>query len=319
MSSSNSLARPGPDLENARIVLNVGGTRFETYHSTLMTLPDTLLSVMFSPRNLPLLKPDARGEFFFDRSALCFHAILDFYRGAVLECPPTVAPRAFMQELQFWQIPADQVEPSENEDDGREITAAMRLAGSTHGAADARTLERTLMMMDMAESSALTELRFTVDLDGAVSMQGGHKPALFMTTSQKLWWTEIGAIVSASCLGEGLGNGGSGRLELFIAALHERMDVPFELVEEKEADAVEGEEAAVAPAEEVKPFRVLEVVERRKIMRPRVRPARPTHAAATGDPVDGANQNAEEAAPEAPLRPRQPSYISCWECVLNIL
>ena len=55
-----------PDLSE-RIVLNVGGTRFETYVSTLVTYPETLLGAMFASRNSGLLRTDSNNEFFFDR------------------------------------------------------------------------------------------------------------------------------------------------------------------------------------------------------------------------------------------------------------
>lgn len=45
-----------------RIVLNVGGRRFETLTSTLRKYPHSLLGTMFDPRNAALLKPDERGE-----------------------------------------------------------------------------------------------------------------------------------------------------------------------------------------------------------------------------------------------------------------
>jgi hypothetical protein len=44
-----------------RIILNVGGIRYETYKSTLLKYPNTLLSAMFSDRNKDLLVKDANG------------------------------------------------------------------------------------------------------------------------------------------------------------------------------------------------------------------------------------------------------------------
>ena len=45
-----------------RLVLNIGGRRFETLSSTLRKYPHSLLGTMFDPRNDALLKPDERGE-----------------------------------------------------------------------------------------------------------------------------------------------------------------------------------------------------------------------------------------------------------------
>lgn len=53
--------------DSERIVLNVGGTRFETLVSTLSALPQTLLGAMFSDGARGLTHPDTKGEYFFDR------------------------------------------------------------------------------------------------------------------------------------------------------------------------------------------------------------------------------------------------------------
>jgi hypothetical protein len=50
-----------------RVVLNVGGVRFETAVSTLTAYPDTLLGAMFSARSRGITHCDAKGEYFFDR------------------------------------------------------------------------------------------------------------------------------------------------------------------------------------------------------------------------------------------------------------
>lgn len=55
--------------------MNVGGRRFETYVETLARYPDTLLGVMFSDRNKNMRKPDAHGEYFFDRDPDTFAAV----------------------------------------------------------------------------------------------------------------------------------------------------------------------------------------------------------------------------------------------------
>ena len=56
------------DMEDTgRIVLNVGGRRFETALSTVAAFPESLLGVMFSRRNAAMVRPDAHGEYFIDR------------------------------------------------------------------------------------------------------------------------------------------------------------------------------------------------------------------------------------------------------------
>ncbi len=53
--------------QNERVILNVGGVKFEVSQSTLTNYPNTLLGSMFLPQNKHLRRPDKRGEYFFDR------------------------------------------------------------------------------------------------------------------------------------------------------------------------------------------------------------------------------------------------------------
>ncbi|CAG8545000.1 11439_t:CDS:2 [Ambispora leptoticha] len=72
-----------------RIILNVGGVKYETYRSTLTAYPDTLLGTMFQQRNQQLLHPANGNEYFFDRNGKIFHYIMEFYRtGQILWRPP---------------------------------------------------------------------------------------------------------------------------------------------------------------------------------------------------------------------------------------
>ncbi len=48
-------------------MVNVSGRRLVTCASTLASFPDLLLGAMFARRNAALLRPDAKGEYFFDR------------------------------------------------------------------------------------------------------------------------------------------------------------------------------------------------------------------------------------------------------------
>uniref|UniRef100_U9U2P1 BTB domain-containing protein n=1 Tax=Rhizophagus irregularis (strain DAOM 181602 / DAOM 197198 / MUCL 43194) TaxID=747089 RepID=U9U2P1_RHIID len=65
--------------KDERIVLNIGGIKYETYRSTLTAYPDTLLGTMFQERNEELLKPN-KNEYFFDRNGKAFHYIMEYYR-----------------------------------------------------------------------------------------------------------------------------------------------------------------------------------------------------------------------------------------------
>jgi hypothetical protein len=54
-------------MADERVVLNVGGQRFEASLATLTKYEDSLLGHMFSEENRDSLKPDEKGEYFFDR------------------------------------------------------------------------------------------------------------------------------------------------------------------------------------------------------------------------------------------------------------
>ncbi|XP_072537886.1 voltage-gated potassium channel KCNC4 [Salminus brasiliensis] len=121
--------------DSDKIILNVGGTRHETYKSTLRSLPGTRLAW--------LAEPDARGgdaagarasatttttstttttatvtttttttnEFFFDRHPAIFAYVLNYYRTGKLHCPADVCGPLFEEELAFWGIDETDVEP----------------------------------------------------------------------------------------------------------------------------------------------------------------------------------------------------------------
>jgi len=90
---------------NERVVLNVGGKRFETYTETLLRFPDSLLGVMFADRNKDMRKPDQNNEYFFDRSYVAFEVVLNYFRTGAFVAPPHLTRRMLKPELDFWQIP----------------------------------------------------------------------------------------------------------------------------------------------------------------------------------------------------------------------
>jgi len=95
------------DGEN-RIVLNVGGIRFETYKTTLKKIPATRLSRLTEAlvNYDPLLN-----EYFFDRHPGVFAQILNYYRTGKLHYPSHVCGPLFEEELDFWGLDPNQVEP----------------------------------------------------------------------------------------------------------------------------------------------------------------------------------------------------------------
>ncbi|XP_041609983.1 potassium voltage-gated channel subfamily C member 2 isoform X2 [Vulpes lagopus] len=128
---------------NERVILNVGGTRHETYRSTLRTLPGTRLALLaasepagdcltaagapppppppppprpLSPGPGPCSPRGAGGggggrEFFFDRHPGVFAYVLNYYRTGKLHCPADVCGPLFEEELAFWGIDETDVEP----------------------------------------------------------------------------------------------------------------------------------------------------------------------------------------------------------------
>ena len=95
--------------QEERVVLNVGGTRFETFKTTLLKFPDSLLGTMLSARNSSLLKLDEHKELFFDRDPQAFACILNFYRTGKLRLFSGVTADVLEEEAIFWQLPTTSI------------------------------------------------------------------------------------------------------------------------------------------------------------------------------------------------------------------
>lgn len=95
------------DAEN-RVVLNVGGIRHETYKATLKKIPATRLSRLTEAlaNYDPILN-----EYFFDRHPGVFAQVLNYYRSGKLHYPTDVCGPLFEEELEFWGLDSNQVEP----------------------------------------------------------------------------------------------------------------------------------------------------------------------------------------------------------------
>ncbi|CAG9534643.1 unnamed protein product [Cercopithifilaria johnstoni] len=91
-----------------RVILNVGGIRHETYTHVLKKIPATRLSRL-TP-NLANYDP-VLNEYFFDRHPGVFSMILNYYRTGKLHYPTNVCGPLFENELEFWGLDANQVEP----------------------------------------------------------------------------------------------------------------------------------------------------------------------------------------------------------------
>ncbi|CAB4440391.1 unnamed protein product [Rhizophagus irregularis] len=63
-----------------RIILNVGGVKYETHRDTLLSRPESFLGTMLKDENLSMLKLENGNELFLDRNGRAFHYILEYYR-----------------------------------------------------------------------------------------------------------------------------------------------------------------------------------------------------------------------------------------------
>ncbi|KAL3842512.1 hypothetical protein ACJMK2_020516 [Sinanodonta woodiana] len=106
------LISSGLDKNNSnRIVINVGGARYETYKTTLKNIPDTRLSWLTNTTGSNSDYDPVTGEYFFDRHPGVFNMILNYYRTGKLHAPTDVCGPLFEEELAFWGIDEKQIEP----------------------------------------------------------------------------------------------------------------------------------------------------------------------------------------------------------------
>jgi len=87
-----------------RVILNVGGKKFETLIDTLRKYPETMLGAMFS---CGFAVSDDHGEYFFDRDPHIFPVILNFYRHGKILIPSNLNPELVKEELDFFGINID--------------------------------------------------------------------------------------------------------------------------------------------------------------------------------------------------------------------
>ena len=93
--------------QDVRVLLNVGGTRHETFLNTLENFPDTRLAWISEQLRK---NPSRDREFFFDRHPGIFAHILNYFRTGKLHVPRDICGPMFEQELAFWGIDPKQIE-----------------------------------------------------------------------------------------------------------------------------------------------------------------------------------------------------------------
>lgn len=103
-----ALGATGDCDQQNRVTLNVGGIRYKVYKSTLRKIPATRLSRL--TESLANYDPTTN-EYFFDRHPGVFAQILNYYRTGKLHYPTNVCGPLFEEELDFWGLDANQVEP----------------------------------------------------------------------------------------------------------------------------------------------------------------------------------------------------------------
>lgn len=91
-------------ISNEIVMFNVGGTKFETYRSTLCSQPNSpLADDTFMKRHYN----EDRKEYFFDRDPDVFKAILNYLRTGELHLPSFICGPAAREELLFWGVSDD--------------------------------------------------------------------------------------------------------------------------------------------------------------------------------------------------------------------
>ena len=96
--------RGHPSIANmpSRIVLEVSGSRYETWDSTLCRYPNTLLG---NETTLNEFYNESRKAYCFNRNRDSFDAILFYYQsGGILARPMFVSEKMFVKELEFFKI-----------------------------------------------------------------------------------------------------------------------------------------------------------------------------------------------------------------------
>lgn len=135
-----------------RVVINVGGMRFETHRATLQNISDTRLAWLTENAD-PNTKEQ---DWFFDRHPGAFVYILNFYRTGKLHTPTDMCGPAFEEELTFWGIDEKQMEPCCWETFTRHREAEENLKNFEGPGFDDLRQERRKSIQPMRDSGRLT-------------------------------------------------------------------------------------------------------------------------------------------------------------------
>lgn len=105
---STSTAQDGKKAVEERITLVVDNTRFVVDPAQFTAHPNTMLGRMFST-GIEFTYPNERGEFEVAEgiSATVFRAILEYYRGGTIRCPPTMSVQELREACDYLLVPFD--------------------------------------------------------------------------------------------------------------------------------------------------------------------------------------------------------------------
>ncbi|XP_041377354.1 potassium voltage-gated channel subfamily C member 3-like [Gigantopelta aegis] len=88
-------------MTNGRVVVNISGTKFELTCQKFAKLAELSNSCCLTEACITGQSPK---EYFFERNAASFEALLEFLHRGDLHLPPTVCPKVFSQEMNFWGV-----------------------------------------------------------------------------------------------------------------------------------------------------------------------------------------------------------------------
>jgi len=104
--SSTKYLKSG-NIRDNRIVINVSGSNYETFTSTLEKYPDTLLG---NATDRLQMTDKKTGQLFLNRNRVCFEAVLFFYQSSGnLIRPKMIVMSLFEDECRFYRIPEDAI------------------------------------------------------------------------------------------------------------------------------------------------------------------------------------------------------------------
>lgn len=107
-SNSQVVVQQQQQISDDRITLVVDNTRFVVDPTLFTAHPNTMLGRMFSS-GMEFTHPNDRGEYEVAEgiSAMVFRAILEYYKGGMIRCPPAVSVQELREACDYLLVPFD--------------------------------------------------------------------------------------------------------------------------------------------------------------------------------------------------------------------